>query len=85
MEKEQNAAAAAAAAVAAVNTQGSLGLGGIWQAVGNASAMLVVLCCFCWQLWRSEQHAMDDRALCREQLKEMRSSFDAMLFEMRRK
>lgn len=72
-------------ALASGNGNGQFGLNGMLKAFGNASAMAVMLACFVWMLWGSEQRAREDRALCREQIKELRQSINELIPELRRK
>ena len=63
--------------------QGSMGLAGIWRTAGNASAMLVLTVAFVLQLVWADRSAREDRALCREQLGQVREDFRAFRAENR--
>jgi len=54
---------------------GSMGLAGIWKTVGNASAMVCVCVAFFMMLFALDHAAREDRALCREQLGQVRQDF----------
>ncbi len=58
------------------DVQGSMGFPpGPWRTLGNASAMLVLAVAFILQLLWADRSAREDRALCRDQLGQVREDF----------
>jgi hypothetical protein len=61
---------------------GSMGLPGFWKTLGNASAMVILAGAFLWLLFKMDEHAHEDRALCREQIHEIRLLAEGMREEL---